>query len=70
VTYEHVESGHTKRVTVTRGAVGWELREEHDSQVVRMSRFTDWHRVERAIGVYVAAGLQPGGSAGRHSTNR
>ncbi len=22
VTYEHIESGHTKRVTITRGAVG------------------------------------------------
>jgi len=49
VTYEHSESGHTKRVTITRGPVGWELREEHDSQVVRTSRFTDWHRVERAM---------------------
>jgi hypothetical protein len=49
VTYEHTESGHTKRVTITRGDVGWEIREEHDSEVVRTSRCTDWHRVERAI---------------------
>jgi hypothetical protein len=49
VTYEHEDAGHTRRVTVTRSAVGWEIREERDSQVVRTSRHTDWHRVERAL---------------------
>ncbi len=29
-------------------ASGWEVREEHDSRVIRSIRYTDWHRVERA----------------------
>ena len=49
VTYEHEDAGHIRRVTVTRSGVGWEIREERDSQVVRTSRHTDWHRVERAL---------------------
>ena len=49
VTYEHEDAGHTCRVTVTRSGVGWEIREERDSQLVRTSRHTDWHRVERAL---------------------
>ena len=49
VTYEHEDAGQTRRVTVTRSGVGWEIREEKDSQVVRTSRHTDWHRVERAL---------------------
>jgi hypothetical protein len=49
VTYEHEEAGHIRRVTVTRSGVGWEIREERDSQLVRTSRHTDWHRVERVL---------------------
>ena len=30
------------------GSSGWEVREEIDSQVVRVARYFDWHRVERA----------------------
>jgi len=30
------------------GPSGWEVREEVDSQVVRLARYFDWHRVERA----------------------
>ena len=51
VTYEHNDAGHTLRVTVTRKGVGWEIREERDSELVRTSRHTDWHRVERALRV-------------------
>ncbi len=49
VTYEQNDAGHIRRVTVIRSGVGWEIREERDSQVVRTSRHTDWHRVERAL---------------------
>lgn len=28
---------------------GWEVRVEQNDQVVRTSRYTDWHRVERAV---------------------
>ncbi len=30
------------------GSSGWEVREEVDSEVVRLARYVDWHRVERA----------------------
>lgn len=33
-------------------AEGWEIREERDSVVVRVVRYGDWHRVERARRVF------------------
>ena len=43
------KAGQTKRFTITdAGSLGWEVREEQDSQVVWSTRYTDWHRVERA----------------------
>ena len=45
------QAGHIRRFTVNvRRTMGWELRIEQDSQIVRQARYTDWHRVERAIG--------------------
>ena len=42
--------GHTERFTIQDvGADGWEVREERDSEVLRRVRYTDWHRVERAL---------------------
>jgi hypothetical protein len=52
VTREQSQSNPRKRLTVHRGRVGWELREEVGSQVVRTSTCTDWHRVERAMQVF------------------
>ena len=41
--------GHTRRFLIeSRGAEGWEVREEQDSAVVRAKLYDDWHRVERA----------------------
>lgn len=41
--------GHTHQFVIAPlGREGWEVWEEHDSHVVRRSRYTDWHRVERA----------------------
>jgi hypothetical protein len=39
---------HVQRFTIEPTPAGWEVREEHDSQVVRQRYFQDWHRVERA----------------------
>ncbi len=65
MTRELTQAGRVKRVTVTRGAVGWDVREELDSEVVRQTRYTDWHRVERAIRAFDRQGFtEP------HSTNR
>ena len=34
---------------VDTGSSGWEVREEQDTRVVRIVRYDDWHRVERAL---------------------
>jgi hypothetical protein len=61
-TQEHAaDAGHTRRVTVVRSGVGWEIREERDSRIVRTTRHTDWHRVERALRLI---------EQGAYSTNR
>ena len=49
LTREFVQDGHTKRVTVTRSEAGWAVKEERDDRVVRDIKYTDWHRVERAV---------------------
>jgi hypothetical protein len=41
-----------RRVTVTRGRNGWEVKEEGDNGVIHRATYTDWHRVERAIGLH------------------
>jgi hypothetical protein len=49
-TRELHRQGHTQRFTIQeKGAEGWEVREERDSQVTRRVCYTDWHRVERAL---------------------
>ena len=30
-------------------ASGWEVRIEQDSTILRRTRYSDWHRVERAV---------------------
>jgi hypothetical protein len=41
--------GHIRTFTIdSLGHEGWEVREAHDSDVLRQARYTDWHRVERA----------------------
>jgi hypothetical protein len=51
-TRERVEAGRTHRVTITRSEVGWQVREECDSETVKVTRYTDWHRVERALDAF------------------
>jgi len=41
----HVRSFHVHPAHL----VGWEAAEREDQQVVQQRRYTDWHRVERAI---------------------
>jgi hypothetical protein len=49
---ELTQAGHTRRFTITEASeLGWEVREEQDSRVVRQVHYTDWHRVERALSV-------------------
>ena len=42
---------HTRLFTIQKLTdAGWELRIEQDSRTVRTVRYSDWHRVERAMG--------------------
>ncbi len=44
--------GHIRRFTISdAGQDGWEVRVEQDAAIVRRLCYTDWHRVERALGV-------------------
>jgi hypothetical protein len=46
-------AGHVKRFLISgMGRDGWEVREEQDERVVKQIRYTDWHRVERALGMF------------------
>ena len=49
LTRTRTHAGHTERVIVRPSPVGWEVREEQDSAVVRTIHYSDWHRVERAV---------------------
>ena len=43
------KAAHTRKFTISAaGEAGWEVRDEHDSRVIRWVRYRDWHRVERA----------------------
>jgi hypothetical protein len=42
------KADHTRRFTIVAAAAGWEVRDEQDSRLIRSTRYTDWHRVERA----------------------
>jgi hypothetical protein len=47
---ELTRAGHTRNFVITSvRAEGWEVRVEEDSRVLRRNRYTDWHRVERAL---------------------
>jgi len=43
-------AGHTRKFSIQDlGSAGWEVRDEQDGRVLRAVRYTDWHRVERAV---------------------
>jgi len=51
-TTELSHEGHSRRFILGEAPLGgWELRVEEDQAVVSRVRYTDWHRVERALGV-------------------
>jgi hypothetical protein len=65
--------GHTRRLTITRNGAGWEIREERDSQIVRMTNCSDWHRVERARQMFALENrlpMDPPDALAVHSANR
>ena len=46
-TFRRAEQERRFTIIDTAGG-GWEVREEQDRRVVRLIRYLDWHRVERA----------------------
>lgn len=43
------DSTQDNRIIVVRQPVGWEVREEQGTTLVRSAKVTDWHRVERTM---------------------
>ena len=63
-TTELSHEGHQRRFILGEAPLGgWELRVEEDQAVVRRVRYTDWHRVERALGAVerLVSELEAGG---------
>jgi hypothetical protein len=54
--------GHTEQITITRRDSGWEVTETRDSTLVRAQRFSDWHRVERALQAFDRAAVNAPGA--------
>jgi hypothetical protein len=52
LTRQRTEDGQTIRLTVKSLDEGWEVREERNDAVVRVTRQKDWHRVERSIDLF------------------
>jgi len=47
------QQGHTRKFSIEdRGRDGWEVREEQDDRILKQVRYTDWHRVERALSIF------------------
>jgi len=46
-------AGHIRKFSIQdAGAAGWEVRDEQDDRVLKHVRYTDWHRVERALNMF------------------
>jgi hypothetical protein len=77
---EFTLANHSLRYTVAPAAMGgWELRVMEDRALVKRTYFSDWHRVERAMGALeremselISKGWRVTGRDGDdvHSTNR
>lgn len=50
---ELYRAGHTRKFSIADlGTAGWEVRDEQDDRVLKQIRYTDWHRVERALNMF------------------
>ena len=46
-------AGHIRKFSIQdAGPSGWEVRDEQDDRVLKSVRYTDWHRVERALNMF------------------
>jgi hypothetical protein len=47
------QEGHTRKFSIRdRGRDGWEVQDVQDDRVLKQAVYTDWHRVERALGIF------------------
>ena len=63
------KSEQTRRFSIAQVASGWEVREEHDGELVKRTTCHDWHRVERsrrAIAIQLACLRREGWSEDAH----
>lgn len=45
---------HTRKFSIRdAGASGWEVRDQQDDRVLKHVHYSDWHRVERALNMFV-----------------
>ena len=56
LTRQRIEDGQTLRLTIKTVNEGWEIREERNDALVRVTRQKDWHRVERSIDLFERKG--------------
>ena len=49
---ELYRAGQTRKFSIKDVGGGWEVRDEQDEHVLKVVRYTDWHRVERALNTF------------------
>ncbi len=59
-THTRTSQTHTEQLTVIRRETGWEVTETRDSTLVKAQRYSDWHRVERAVLAFERATIAHG----------
>ena len=47
------KADYVRHYSIQRTSVGWEVRTEQNSEAVRQVCYQDWHRVERALRVFI-----------------
>ena len=47
------KADYVRHYSIQRTAAGWEVRTEQNSEAVRRVCYQDWHRVERALRVFI-----------------
>ncbi len=58
-TLEMRSDGQSRRLTMNRSDLGWQMQEEHDSRLVRRVTFADWQLMYRAIKEFELSGTWP-----------
>ena len=47
------KADYVRHYSIQRTTAGWEVRTEQNSEAVRRVCYQDWHRVERALRVFI-----------------